>query len=46
MSFNRTFMELKLVWNGKIAERTASFNRTFMELKSLLMLQYHQQIRF
>ena len=32
-SFNRTFMELKLIGHGKIAERTASFNRTFMELK-------------
>ncbi len=32
-SFNRTFMELKLITMFKLKTANVSFNRTFMELK-------------
>ena len=33
MSFNRTFMELKLEHSDRWVKHSRSFNRTFMELK-------------
>ena len=46
VSFNRTFMELKLDKKLKCCTEKASFNRTFMELKLDTIITAIGAIRF
>ena len=43
LSFNRTILELKFVWNNGELLRDSSFNRTILELKFQCYLSFDRQ---